>query len=654
MKLHFSFLLLFITQLSFAQDRTIATFGEPTMQEKNMKTFPADTTAAGVVLFDQGIYKVEEINGQLRLVKEIHVKTKVINAKKFTQGEVEISYYKGSNNTEKIKNIKALTHNGGVKNYVKQDDIFTIDDTPNWKSKRFTFPDIKDGSILEYKYRVESPYFFNLGGWAFQGELPTIYSEFYTEIPGNFKYNKGVYGYHPLSINESALKKKCLYFNYTNQSADCETGLYTMENIPAFKEEEYMLSKKNYISRIGYELKEFYMFNGDVERYTKSWDDVDKELKSDNDLGRQLGSRSFFEKNIPVTIMTMPLNKNKAVAIHDFIRDHYTWNNSYRLYSDIEVKDSFKKEIGNSSEINIALINALNAGGFNAHMVISSTRKNGIPTPLYPVITEFNYVFAALILDNETILLDATRKNAKFGLLPFELLNNQGRLMDFNKESTWIPIKAYDNNPHIVRAQIKANEMGDFIGQARESFDGYLAYNERLDIEEETQKVFIKNKENTNLFTEISDFTIKNKNKPKEKLEMNYNISLSPESVGNKIILNPFFFEPTFDKNPFKLDVRNFPVDFGFPVNTTFNININLSDQYSILDLPKNISVSLPDHQGSITLQSVLTNNVIQMSYKLSLNKTTFQPDDYEDLKTFFNLIIKTQSQSTIVLEKIN
>ncbi len=648
-------LFIFFCSLSisvFGQHRIPAVFGKPTFEELNMKVYAPDTEAAGVVLYDKGNYKVEEIDRQMKLVKVVHKKIKVLDAKNFKNGEVEIIYYKGENSTEKVTEIKAITHLGGVKKYLSASAIFNTDITPNWKSKKFTFPDIEDGSVLEFTYRIESPYFFNLGGWNFQSELPTIYSEFYTEIPGNFAYNKAAFGTHPLAINEAKLKRNCFYLSFANQSADCETSLYTMENIPAFKKEDYMLSKKNYISRISYELREYENLIGETKRYSKTWKDVDKEQKFDKDLGRQLKSKSFFEKNIPANILSMPVNKEKAISIYNFIRDHFTWNKEFAIFSNIEVKDAFNDKKGNSSEINLALINALRAGGFESHMILSSTRENGLPTEIYPVITDFNYVFAALLLDTETILLDATRKNAPFGLIPFELLNGQGRLMDFKNESKWIPLEPFKNNAHIAQIQLKADSNGLFIGKGRETYLGYLAYNERSKIENTSKTSYIKDKETIDLNTEVSAYNINNAFNADENFELTYNVSLDTENVGDKHLLNPFFFENIFKKNPFILKERSYPVDFGHSYKMVYSLSFDLADQYTVIELPKDISIGLPNNKGSVVLKSIQADNNIQLRYSLKLDETIFTPEDYDALKQFFEHVIKTQTQSALVLSK--
>jgi hypothetical protein len=49
-----------------------------------------------------------------------------------------------------------------------------------------------------------------------------------------------------------------------------------MNDIPAFKEENYMLSKKNYISRLTFDLKSSTSYRGVVKNLTTTWEQADE------------------------------------------------------------------------------------------------------------------------------------------------------------------------------------------------------------------------------------------------------------------------------------------------------------------------------------------------------------------------------------------
>src|SRR5690606_956903 len=165
-----------------------------------------------------------------------------------------------------------------------------------------TFPNVQDGSILEYRYTIVSPFFYDLDGWEFQHELPTVYSLFQTVLPDNFKYNKILYGPKKLDIQNSFNKKKDFLVPANNARLDTEVNVFAMNDIPSFTEEKYMLSRKNYISRIVYEPLEFKAFHGFQQIFTRTWKDVDARFKSRSDFGEQLSQKNYFKRKLPKSI----------------------------------------------------------------------------------------------------------------------------------------------------------------------------------------------------------------------------------------------------------------------------------------------------------------------------------------------------------------
>ncbi|MFT5076547.1 MAG: hypothetical protein ACI9D4_001905 [Polaribacter sp.] len=105
------------------------------------------------------------------------------------------------------------------------------------------------------------------------------------------------------------------------------------------------------------------------------------------------------------------------------------------------MKDAFEKKSGSIAEINLSLINALEAADLDAKIVLHSTRENGLPTKAYPIITDFNYLLALVTIGDEKIILDASEKFAPFRILPFRTLNKEVRVMDYKKGSYWLPIE---------------------------------------------------------------------------------------------------------------------------------------------------------------------------------------------------------------------
>ncbi len=66
--------------------------------------------------------------------------------------------------------------------------IFEEKVNDHWRVKKFALPDVKEGSVIEYKYKIISPYFFNLHDWDFQQRIPVIYSEYTTAMIPFYEY----------------------------------------------------------------------------------------------------------------------------------------------------------------------------------------------------------------------------------------------------------------------------------------------------------------------------------------------------------------------------------------------------------------------------------------------------------------------------------
>lgn len=647
------FLFLFsIISLSYSQERQTSAFGHPSPNDLSLKIYEKDTTAAAVVLYEQGYYEFETVGDYIRLIKHIYRKIKVFDAQKFNGGSVDIPLLVSDKSSEKVTGYNALTHNGPIKTYVSADAIFVTSVPQVGKVCRIIFPNIKDGSIIEYAYKIESPFFFNLDGWEFQGSLPKLYSEFVSKIPGNFRYKKAIYGNHQMYFQSSEIEPRCFRPAEHYSAADCVTSVYVMTDVPAFHEEKYMLSSKNYISRIEYEPKEFVGSWGGTSKISNEWKDVDKLYKKGNYIGSQLHKKGFFKRRLPDSILSKTDDLEKAKAIYTFIQNHYTWNGTY-YSSETEVKDAFDLKTGSIPEINLSLINALEAANLDVKLMLLSTRQNGLPTALYPVMTKFNYTLAVLKIADETYLLDATDKEAPFGIIPFRTLNVQGRVMDFKNGSYWLPITPYKQNIFYTNANIKAVQNGIFTGEVAQTSSGYIALAKRTDIASSTIENYIKETENDLKGIDITEYQIKEEKEIDKPLKENYAISVEPEIVDDKVFLYPFFNKTYISENPFKLDDRSYPMDFGFPFTNTYLVSIDLGSIYTVENLPESRIIKLPNNDGECSVNYISEGDKVTIRFTLKLSNYRFQPEAYQSLKEFFGTMVTMLKDEPITLKKI-
>src|SRR5690606_38208586 len=172
---------------------------------------------------------------------------------------------------------------------------------------------------------------------------------------------------------------------------------YVMEDIPAFKEEDYMTTKDNYLAKIGYELNTVKTFDGRTDKISKTWKDVDKELRAYSRFGKQryvkISNNSFMSETDDL---------QRARNIFCYVQNSYTWNGDFNIIVDVSVKNLMKNKSGNVSQINMLLHNLLEENKINVHAVLLSTRNNGFATKIFPVISECNYLIVQATINNET------------------------------------------------------------------------------------------------------------------------------------------------------------------------------------------------------------------------------------------------------------
>jgi len=639
---------LFILILSFqayTQDQADYTFGKITQEELNLKNYKLDSTANAVILLDLGttefINKVDEEAGitYRRVSSSYYQKIKFFTKENFEHATYTIPLTNESN----VINIKAVTHNNLDKTYLDEDLIYEERINDDKREVKFTLPNLKEGSIIEVEYTVETPIKFNLTSWVFQSDIPVKYSQFKASIPGNYVFNRKLSGFLKLKTNTSEVKRNCFIISHFERASSCEVVTYAMENIPAFIEEEYMTDKDNFISKIKFELSEYQRINGTKDKYTSTWKDVDKKFKTNENIGGQLKKYKHFEDVIPSEIKILGSDLEKAKEVFTFIRNNFNWNKEQGIFGKINVKEAFKNKVGNVGEINISLINALKSVGLNAELILISTRKNGYATKLYPVMSDFNYFIAKVIINNKTYLLDATDKLLPFGLLSYKCLNGYGRVMDFKNGSYWIDIVPESNSKRQLSSSLKLNIDGTITGKLRIANFGYEALIKRRAIENKSEDDIIAEFESLFNNLEVINYNLSSKTEIDKPIIETMEILIEGESDFTNYYINPFLSEQ-IKTNPFKLDNRLYPVDYGFQRKYIVNFSLEVPEGYLINSFPKPKALTLPENGGSYKLVSQKVNHTkINLNSTFKINKPIFYNTEYQTLKILYNQTINSQ-----------
>ena len=623
-----------------------------TVNDLEQNVYSKDSTANALIIREIGNSYFD--NDDFKLKSEVEKKLKILNKNGFNHAEIAIPLYVAERGREeRVEDFKATVYNiedGEItKTNLNKSSIFEEAYNENYKVLKVAFPKVKEGSVIVYSYTIVSTYMYKYRSWEFQSDIPKLYSEYNASIPGNYEYNIKLVGGHNLIINESAVQLYCLKLS-NGGSANCGVYKYAMKDVPAFIEEDYMTTKSNYLARIEYELRTFRSFTGKVNNITKDWNAADNEVKRSTDLGKELKKSHNLKDELAEHIVSTDNTLEKATQIFKHVQEQYTWNNKLAIFNDTSIKDLIKNKSGTVGDINALLYALLKDNGIRVEPIILSTRNNGFATQIYPVIYDFNYLIVKAEIDDQTYLLDATDKFVTFGEIPFRCLNQYGRLLDFDDGSKWYDISIDNLNLIEYSYELDLDNTETLSGNVDFKATGYHGLSERRAYftNPKTYVDAIKNKYNT---LELSNFEATTETQTEAGFDSAFKIEKTAELIGNTTYLNPILFK-YFDSNPFQLQERSYPVDFGYKDTYIYKIRINIDDTYTIKEIPEPVNMTLPDRSASLLFSVQNNENQVTVYFKLSFNKAIYEPEYYEALKSLMVKVMDVQDNSLIVLEK--
>jgi hypothetical protein len=643
---------LFVHSIVLAQTKGGFEFGALTPADLQLKVYEKDTSAAAVVLNEFGSTWISN-SDPYNLVLDYHIRIKILKKEGLEFANYEIPLGINGKDKELITEIQASTFNFGssgiTETKVDRKSFFLENRNKYHDYKKFALPSVRVGSIIEIHYVLESPFKFNWRTWEFQSEIPKINSEFWATIPGNYVYNIVIRGPLQLSKNKSDLVRDC--FSVGGGRADCALVIYGMNNIPAFKEEEYMTSKANFLSAIYFELSEFTRFDGAKTRYTEEWKDVDRKMASEEQFGSQVKqAKKIWSDQLEKTIEGISDPLAKAKFIFNEVKNYYLWNETYGHFTELGAKKAFQSKKGNVADINLSLVGALQAAGFQADPTLVSTRKNGLPVMLHPVMTDFNYVIARLTIGTDQYWLDATDRLYPFGFVPERCLNGKVRVM--SKISQWVDLKPKDKDKKVTDLSLSINKDGSIGGTLKVVHFGYDAFDQRKEyFSYSSRDEYLKSVAKKWNNFEVLKYSCSGADSLEGNFVEQFELLLTEKADNETMFISPFMVE-RWNKNPFRSNERTYPVDFGAPMEETTIFKLDYQNLFTIDELPKNTAVALPQSGGRFSFNVSTLNNAIQMTCSLMLTKSVYSSEEYHFLKELFAKVVQTQ-ESQFVFKRI-
>ncbi|MEY2738774.1 MAG: hypothetical protein RL259_683 [Bacteroidota bacterium] len=621
--------------------------GEVTIDELKQAVHPKDSSANAAYLFKIGKTQFNiDREGSWEIVTQVNVKIKIYKKEGLGQANQEIAYYVGGISKERIYIDQAFTYNlvGNKieKTRLKSEGEFKEEVNEKWTVKKITFPSVKEGSIIEFSYKLVSPFISNFNDWHFQSKIPVNFVQYDVYIPQYFRYRTVITGYETIKTEEKSIPGTD--FNSLKYT-------YSANDLEPIKEEEFVKNIDNYSSILKYELASIQYPNQPSKDVALNWEDVSKSIYENESFGRELDHKSYFEEELKPLIANLSNENEKLIKIFEFVQSRMNWNNKKGYNCELGVKKAFKDRVGNSADINLMLVSMLRYSGIDANPVVISTRSNGIA--IFPSRFAFNFVLAGVKLKNteNIILLDATNKYTLPDLIPLETLNWYGRMLLRNGTSVEIPLepKKQSNKTIVVLAEVE--DEVNIKGKAREGLSEYYALLFKENYEALDENSIIEKYENKYQGTEIEDLVIKKEKGKPINLTYSFLKNNAIEIIGEKLYLTPLLFYG-MDENPFKSEKRKYPIEFDFQQKLNFNISIKIPENYDVESFPTPIVLKSSNNSFLFNFNGTVTNGMIQIVSSFEINSLLFSAEDYENIKSYFKEIISKQTEKIVLIKK--
>ncbi len=668
-------LFIFFLPESYAQDYDMK-FGQIPMEELAMLTYERDTSASAVILGEFGdiTFRYDESDNMFKINFERHTRIKILKVGGYDWADHEIRLYHSLNLKETVGRIRAATYNLEgekiVKSKLNKNAVFVDQVSDNWRYVKFTMPDVKVGSVIEYTYIVESEYLVNFPEWRFQYSIPVAWSELNVKIPEYFDYKQIMSDYESVYISNhetghdrisvSSKSKSSGVRNmeptsFTTQNIDFSVNKYrhVARNIPAFSNEPMITTADNYISKIRFELQSVQFPRQKIEYFTTTWDAIANKLIDHEDFGHELIKEAFYMNDFIKELDSSVADPMERIEkIYDHIKNYMKWNGKYSIFVTSELRKAYNDQSGSIGDINLLLTLLLKKAGFKAYPVVLSTRSNGIINTHFPQLTQFNYVICMVVEDNNRYLLDASDKFCTFNLLPQKCLNGMG--LYISEESTgWVelnPTSIYDYETNLT---LDMTSDAGFSGKLQNTRKDYAAYYLRRAIDEENDSdEFVKKIQDSNPGLEIVEYNYSNLSDVDLPVNEDYTINIEDFAIvaGDMIYFNPMFFEH-MQSNPFKLEDRKYPIDYSYPRCEKYTLSLKIPEDYDIVEMPAKETLSMRDGSATYLYDIQFNEGSLTLESELKINKSIFVFNEYAELKQFYTDIVKAQSQQ-VVLEK--
>lgn len=648
--------LIFLIFLLYISDIAAQNFklGKVSENEIQVKHDPNDSLAAASILFQKGDVTFRYTDSKVFEMKtEVTTRIKIYKEQGYEWANPKIEYF----SDDKIIISDGVTYNliNGeiIKSKLNLNSVKDVKVSKGLNRKEFEMPNVKEGSVIEYKYVITTTKIKNFNNWYFQYKIPVQYSEFITNIPEYFTFNINQKGNIPIKkqiIKEeqtlNKLKRK-LGFATSEQIAIGNTYLpkdkttyestqtrYIAENVAGIPfSQETTLNEKS-LAPLTHVLVKEAQPDSPEENYSMDWQSLVSSIYNENIIA-ELNKSKYYQKDLDIIIKNNEADHDRIQAIFNSVKQNILWDKTLGYEIEEGVENVYKNKKGNASEINLVCIDMLRAAGIKASPILISTKSNG--EAFTPNKRAFNLVIVGIEKEGQTMLLDASDKFSSIDILPIRDLNGQGVLIDKGGNLKTIDLIPNKKSNYSISLSYEIANEGSIKGKARRFYTDYAALEKRSDDTDEKKSVVFKDV----VIDQYKKLNLETAGSPVNESFL-FETTSYLEKTENTFSLKPLMFFSAKQEDP------KFP---SYPIIINHTVIIQIPEGYIVEKLPEVFSLKMDNDWGVFKYIAEIKGNQV---YIMAVNEITEVniPVEYYSMLKEYALKVFEKENEPIVFKK--
>lgn len=652
-------LLLFVVQFyTIAQPKKVKKITKEMLEEQQHPTY---IDASAQVIYQSGSKKLDFQEGFF-FENKFHRIVKFYKKTGFDYATFKIPIRKNNQGQEnKILELKLTTYNleNGkiVKQSIRSNEGYIIDKNDD-KEFVITATNLKEGSVVEIEYTFMEFRLTYTEFWPFQQAIPVRSSVFSFEVPDFVQFKEIIKPKEKIQVSKDTRRQKIASTALSGGGGfgnifelKLNKNTYWTEHLSPLEKDDFSGIYYNYLVGVQHNLISITPPNYQLHRFfNKSWEDLATYFDESELYGVKTKKWDAFLRNNPVFVAKEDSSEiEKMNEIFRHVQQHMRSNEKYGLLTEEKLAKIYEAREAKPSQINMILTGLLRANGIQANNLVLATNDMGELKE--PNIGQINKSISIAYINGQAYVLDASDTSSLPNLIHPKHFNGKSLEVGANQFFEVHEMRPNGISQKNTEIYFNLNEHAAYTGKFHQQLTNYEALLAK-------GKSGINNQGSLVDINEIIPFPLDKVNLLNQddesilELKGEFDSEILNSGTANLITVQPFEVLRNELENPFTSAERKIPAIYPFPIYHTYEVSVQIPENFRLVSLPENKKVTLPDFAGNLKIEYSAEENQVVSKITFQINTTEIPVKRFSKLYEMYEIKSEAINES-LLLERV-